>query len=69
MSLVESNIEAFRRKPRGRKSLAEVHKIEPGPSIYERTTRNREVIMPELMIAASWVLVMKLTYGLDGEDR
>lgn len=32
-------------------------------------TKQRDVYMPELSIAAAWVVVMKLAYGLDGQPR
>lgn len=34
-----------------------------------RATRNHDVHMPELSVAAAWVVVMKLAYGLDGLPR
>ncbi|GMK59368.1 hypothetical protein CspeluHIS016_0703830 [Cutaneotrichosporon spelunceum] len=34
-----------------------------------RSSRRLDVAMPELSIAAAWVVVMKLAYGLDGEPR
>ncbi|BEI83928.1 hypothetical protein CcaverHIS002_0405320 [Cutaneotrichosporon cavernicola] len=34
-----------------------------------RATRLQDVVMPELSIAAAWVVVMKLAYGLDGKPR
>lgn len=36
---------------------------------FDRATRKYDVIMPELSIAAAWVIVMKLAYGLDGAER
>ena len=36
---------------------------------YERTTRYQDVMLPELSVAAAWVMVMKMAYGLDGENR
>jgi hypothetical protein len=36
---------------------------------YERTKRNQDILMPELLVAAAWVVVMKLAYGLDERDR
>ena len=36
---------------------------------YERTKRNQDIIMPELSVAAAWVVIMKLAYGLDERDR
>lgn len=32
-------------------------------------TKQYSVIMPEMSIAAAWVIVMKLAYGLDGTER
>lgn len=32
-------------------------------------TRMSDVFMPELSVAAAWVIVMKLAYGLDGRPR
>lgn len=37
--------------------------------VYRRTDRNRDVVMPELAVVAAWVVVMKMSYGLDGMDR
>lgn len=48
----------------GEDILAEAAKV-----FYRRTDRNRDVIMPELAIAAAWIIVMKMAYGLDGYDR
>lgn len=36
---------------------------------YDRPTKVYDVIMPEISIAAAWVIVMKLAYGLDGTER
>jgi RNA polymerase I-specific transcription initiation factor RRN7 len=34
-----------------------------------KTTRKEDVWLPELSIAAAWVVVMKMAYGLDGRER
>lgn len=34
-----------------------------------RPIRYKDVIMPDIAVAAAWLCVMKMTYGLDGEDR
>ena len=31
--------------------------------------RHYDVVMPELAIMAAWVMLMKMAYGLDGEER
>lgn len=36
---------------------------------YDRAKKQYDVIMPEMSIAAAWVIVMKLAYGLDGTER
>ncbi len=36
---------------------------------YRMTTKYQDVILPELSVAAAWVMVMKMLYGLDGEPR
>lgn len=36
---------------------------------YQRTTRNDDVWMPELAIVSIWVILMKMSYGLDGRQR
>lgn len=36
---------------------------------YERTTRYEDVWLPELSVAAAWVVIMKMAYGLDGRER
>jgi len=36
---------------------------------YERTTRYDDVWLPELSVAATFVVVMKMAYGLDGRER
>ena len=36
---------------------------------YERTSRYQDVLLPELSVAAAWVIVLKMAYGLDGRTR
>lgn len=36
---------------------------------YTRTDKNMDVIMPELVIVAGWLVVMKMCYGLDDVFR
>ncbi|KAK4685738.1 hypothetical protein P7C73_g4406, partial [Tremellales sp. Uapishka_1] len=35
----------------------------------ERTNRLYDLILPELLVAATWVVLMKMVYGLDDEER
>ena len=35
----------------------------------ERTTMYNDLILPEMAVAAVWVTVMKMAYGLDGQER
>jgi hypothetical protein len=35
----------------------------------DRSNRYNDTIMPEMNIAAAWVVVMKMAYGLDGRER
>lgn len=34
-----------------------------------KTTRKEDVWLPEVSVAAAWVVVMKMAYGLDGRER
>ena len=36
---------------------------------YELPTRYDDVVLPELSVVAAWVVIMKLAYGLDGQER
>jgi len=42
---------------------------ESGTVAMEMTEKYQDIIMPELSIACAWVVVMKLAYGLDGQER
>lgn len=36
---------------------------------YEKAIRYQDVFMPELAVAAAWVITMKMAYGLDQDQR
>ena len=36
---------------------------------YVSSTRYKDLWMPEMSVAAAWVIVMKLAYGLDNIER
>jgi RNA polymerase I-specific transcription initiation factor RRN7 len=52
------------RSRRGR-TMGSEEKVET----YQRTTRYDDVVLPELNVAAAWVVIMKMAYGLDGRER
>lgn len=54
-------------RSRGRLSLVEA--LNPKTFQYQRASRYKDVVPPELSVAAGWAVVMQMTYGLDGEAR
>ncbi|RXK35145.1 hypothetical protein M231_07593 [Tremella mesenterica] len=36
---------------------------------YRRSARHHDAIMPEMVVMVAWIIVMKMTYGLDGQKR
>jgi RNA polymerase I-specific transcription initiation factor RRN7 len=60
MSLNDTNTITVMGKRRNSESEATTH---------EMTARQQDIHMPELSVAAAWVVVMKLAYGLDGKER
>ncbi|KAL1412621.1 hypothetical protein Q8F55_000368 [Vanrija albida] len=42
---------------------------DPEPIEVDMPTHAHDVIMPELSVAAAWIIVMKMAYGLDGKER
>jgi hypothetical protein len=42
---------------------------ESGTVTRDVTTKYHDIIMPELSIVSAWVVVMKMAYGLDGQER
>jgi RNA polymerase I-specific transcription initiation factor RRN7 len=73
LKLLDDEVAKHTRKARrGRRSTVNSEDEAQGTEkevTYERTRRNQDVILPEVSVAAAWVVVMKLAYGLDGEDR
>lgn len=71
LSLQERAVEIRTRAPRARagRSRGSSPMGEDERVIYERTTKYMDTTLPELSVAAAWVILMKLAYGLDGETR
>lgn len=72
MALIDVNLsldnsEVVTRWRRRRKAV--INDGGPEREMYDRTTRNEDVWMPELAVVAAWIIVMKMTYGLDGRPR
>lgn len=67
LELIDANMSlspaAFTRTVRKRRNS------DSDPIEVDIPSNAHDVIMPELSIAAAWVIVMKLAYGLDGKDR
>lgn len=61
MSIIDTDIEPYQRKRRGSDNSK--------PITVDMSRRHYDVVMPELSIAAAWVVVMKMAYGLDGKER
>jgi len=68
LGLLDEVVVQHTRKPR-RGRLPTTEHEEMKEVTYERTKRNQDIIMPELSVAAAWVVVMKVAYGLDERDR
>ncbi|WOO82107.1 uncharacterized protein LOC62_04G005609 [Vanrija pseudolonga] len=51
------------------RTLRKRRNSDPDPIEVDMPAHAHDVIMPELSIAAAWVIVMKLAYGLDGKER
>ncbi|TXT13025.1 hypothetical protein VHUM_01426 [Vanrija humicola] len=51
------------------RTLRKRRNSDPEPIIVDTPAHTYDVVMPELSIAAAWVIVMKLAYGLDGQGR
>lgn len=59
MGIVHTSVGTYIRKRRNSDSQQTV----------QQTKRYRDLEMPELSVAAAWVIVMKMSYGLDGRER
>lgn len=70
LALIDSDVVTVTRKARrGRQGTDHDDLGAAGEVTYERTRRNQDVYLPEMSVAAAWVIVMKLAYGLDEQDR
>jgi hypothetical protein len=70
VTLIDSDIVTLTRKARrGRQVTDHDDLASAGEVTYERTRRNQDVYLPEMSVAAACVIVMKLAYGLDEQDR
>lgn len=58
-----------KQKKKGKGKEKEEEQAKRKQSEYDRPTKTYDVIMPEISIAAAWVIVMKFAYGLDGTER
>ena len=73
-SLRDSNVKMHTRKAKSRgeprssypasNPVVDVETVD-----YERTTKYQDVLLPELSVAAAWVMVLKMAHGLDGRPR
>lgn len=70
LTLVDSAVTTHSRKARrGRQQSANDTTSLLQDIKYERTQRNQDTHLPEVSVAAGWVIVMKLAYGLDANKR
>jgi hypothetical protein len=70
LTLVDSAVTTYSRKARrGRQQSANDTTSLLQEVKYERTQRNQDTHLPEVSVAAGWVIVMKLAYGLDATER
>lgn len=67
MTLNDTQVNKWTRKRRGRPSSG--ISVDGEFVDYDKTARYDDVWLPELAVAAAWVVVMKVAYGLDGSLR
>ncbi|WWC60925.1 uncharacterized protein I303_103501 [Kwoniella dejecticola CBS 10117] len=81
LSLIEREISTFHRKAKSRTHMQRdterdgddspdlISSNGEGLESYERTLLYQDVIAPEVVIVSAWIVIMKITYGLDGIPR